>query len=489
MGGPRGTLALAEFCHRFGRLTPSERPDILTRLRTRLSGFAKTGFVLWRAQLAGAEAGPLFGKLSYQNHGRIDPRRGLEGLCRAGSAVDRLSLEIRDRELLVLVGPSGCGKSTTLRLVAGLDRPSAGRVLIAGREVGDVPAWRRNVAMVFQQPALYPHIDVRRNMAFGLAAREKRSGNGNVPAPPQAAVDPPGGLLPETSPMDERLRRVAGWLGIEALLARRPSELSGGERQRVALGRAILRRPDVFLLDEPLSNLDPAVRVETRRLLAQLHDRLPTTTCYVTHDQAEALSLGQRVAVMHAGRIEQVGTPRQIYDRPANRFVAGFIGSPPMAFLPGRLVESQGQWRLEGCGWQVPVPAGVALPIAQLAAGELLLGLRAEHVRLAGDLSASAGSVPARVVRTELLGGEQLVQLQVDRNAAGHEASAFEPSATAGRDSASHPAAAGCVWMKVPAASAIDGGDEIRVEFDVRRAGWFAAADGRNLQTEPVARR
>ncbi len=405
-------------------------------------------------------------------------------------AVDRLNLEIRDRELLVLVGPSGCGKSTTLRLIAGLEQPSAGQVQIAGRVVNGLPAWRRNVAMVFQQPALYPHLDVRQNMTFGLARREKKSG---------AGADPASGA----ESIADRVTRVAGWLGIAGLLERRPGQLSGGERQRVALGRAILRQPDVFLLDEPLSNLDPAARVNMRRLVAALHERLPTTTCYVTHDQAEALTLGQRVAVMHSGRIEQVGTPRQVYDQPRNRFVAALVGSPTMSFLPGRLEQSAGQWRFLGRDWAAAVPAQVAREIADKSLGEVLLGLRAEHVRPVGGalvdgapVASSAAAIRVEIVRTELLGSEQLVELRLDRAAqagslvapVGGEAAVGTASDGLGPGGANgagsgpaHPGAVGCVWIKVPAALPVRCGEWAEIELDFHHASWFDPASGRNV--------
>ncbi len=293
--------------------------------------------------------------------------------------------------------------------------------------------------------------------------------------------------------MDDRVARVADWLGLEPLLGRRPDQLSGGQRQRVALGRAIVRRPEVFLLDEPLSNLDPGMRVEMRRLLAKLHGRLRTTTCYVTHDQAEALSLGQRLAVMNAGRIEQVGTPRQVYDQPRSRFVAGFIGSPPMNFLPGRIEQSNGDWRFLGRGWALPMPADVARLVADRAVGALLLGVRAEEiVPLGGALGggqsggwrsgsgqneASAG-VSVRVVRTELLGSEQLVELRIE------ECQAERGEIECG---AEHRDGACCVWMKVAASLPVRTGDRAGMTFDFRRARWFDPASGRNLLWDPTA--
>ena len=253
--------------------------------------------------------------------------RGVEkrfGDVRAVAAVD---LEVRAGELLVLVGPSGCGKSTLLRLVAGLEEPTAGEVWIGGRAVNEVAPGERDVAMVFQSYALYPHMTVARNLGFGLMVR--------------------GVGRDETA---ERVERAAAVLGLGDLLDRRPGQLSGGQRQRVALGRAMVRDPGVFLFDEPLSNLDAGLRLRTRDEIAALHRRLGTTMIFVTHDQVEALSLGQRVAVMDRGRILQVGTPREIYRRPANLFVAGFVGSPPI----NRLALAARDDRLAGGPFVLP---------------------------------------------------------------------------------------------------------------------------------------
>ncbi|HSE52567.1 MAG TPA: ATP-binding cassette domain-containing protein, partial [Gemmatimonadales bacterium] len=222
-------------------------------------------------------------------------------------AVHGIDLEVREGEFLVLVGPSGCGKTTTLRMVAGLETPSAGTIRIGDRVVNDVAARDRDIAMVFQNYALYPHLSVRENLAFALRLRKL----------PKAAID-------------TRVQEAAALLSIGELLNRKPKQLSGGQRQRVALGRAIVRHPQVFLFDEPLSNLDAKFRVQMRREIAALRRRLGTTTMYVTHDQVEAMSLGDRIVVMHEGRVQQIGAPLDIYDRPANLFVAGFLGTPPM---------------------------------------------------------------------------------------------------------------------------------------------------------------
>jgi multiple sugar transport system ATP-binding protein len=226
-----------------------------------------------------------------------------------------LDLEIADGEFMVLVGPSGCGKSTALRMIAGLETPTAGRITIGDRDVTALPPQDRDIAMVFQSYALYPHMTVRENLAFGLRMR---------------------GALSDL--IDRRVDEAARALGLEAVLGRRPAQLSGGQRQRVALGRAIVREPKVFLFDEPLSNLDAKLRVETRAELARLHRRLRATVVYVTHDQEEAMTLGSRVAVMRDGYLQQVAPPMELYRRPANRFVAAFVGSPGMNFLPGDII-------------------------------------------------------------------------------------------------------------------------------------------------------
>src|SRR6059036_41457 len=228
------------------------------------------------------------------------------------AALDDLTLEVADGEFLILVGPSGCGKTTALRLVAGLEKPSSGTITIGDRFVNDVTPRDRDIAMVFQNYALYPHMTVVKNLAFGLKERK-------TPKPE----------------IERRVGEVSAILGLDDLLKRRPAQLSGGQRQRVAMGRALVREPKAFLLDEPLSNLDAKLRVQMRAELKRLHTRLGITTIYVTHDQVEAMTLGDRIAVMSAGRPQQIGAPQDVYDRPANLFVAGFIGSPPMNLLQG----------------------------------------------------------------------------------------------------------------------------------------------------------
>ncbi len=291
-------------------------------------------------------------------------------------AVKRVSLEIRDGELLVLVGPSGCGKSTILRMIAGLEEATEGEIRIGGRLVNSVPPGDRDIAMVFQNYALYPHMSVRENLSFGLRMRKA----------PRREIE-------------ERVARAAEVLSIGMLLDRRPRELSGGQRQRVALGRAIVRDPKVFLFDEPLSNLDAKLRGHMRTEIARLHRRLGTTAVYVTHDQVEAMTLGDRIAIVNAGEIQQVDMPMQLYARPANRFVAGFIGSPAMNFLDGAL--EAGRFRLGALALEVGggVPDGAAV-----------LGIRPE------DLVLDPAATPlaeAGVDVVEHMGHETIVHLDV----------------------------------------------------------------------------
>src|SRR5207249_314923 len=251
-----------------------------------------------------------------------------------GSAVVHdVNLEIPDKEFVVMVGPSGCGKTTTLRMIAGLEDVTDGEIYIGDRLVNDVPPKDRDIAMVFQSYALYPHMSVYDNLAFGLKLRRT----------PKRDID-------------ERMRRAAETLGIGQLLNRKPKELSGGQRQRVALGRAIVREPQVFLMDEPLSNLDAKLRVQTRAELIKLHRRLGTTFIYVTHDQIEAMTMGTRIAVMIQGVLQQIDTPQNLYDHPANMFVAGFIGSPSMNFLDATLVKQDGKLLVDGGSFRLPVP-------------------------------------------------------------------------------------------------------------------------------------
>jgi multiple sugar transport system ATP-binding protein len=271
--------------------------------------------------------------------------------------VDRMSLDIKDREFVVLVGPSGCGKSTTLRMIAGLEDITSGSIAIGGRVVNDVPPKDRDIAMVFQSYALYPHMSVYENMAFALKLRKYSK-----------------------TAIDEKVRHAAKILVIEHLLDRKPKALSGGQRQRVALGRAIVRDPKCFLFDEPLSNLDAKLRVEMRAEIKQLHMRLNATTVYVTHDQEEAMTLGDRVVVMRDGITQQAGAALEIYHHPANRFVAGFLGSPPMNFFEGRLIEGDGRLFFDEGSGRLPVPAWAEAELRAHNGESIVLGVRPEAI-------------------------------------------------------------------------------------------------------------
>jgi multiple sugar transport system ATP-binding protein len=303
-------------------------------------------------------------------------------------AVDDLTLDVPDREFLVLLGPSGCGKSTALRMIAGLEEPTAGAIRIGGQPVDGVPPKDRDVAMVFQSYALYPHKSVRQNIEFPL--------------------------LPRHVEKSERARLVsdaAKLLGLAELLDRKPRELSGGQRQRVALARAIVRQASVFLMDEPLSNLDAKLRTQTRAELIELHRRLETTFIYVTHDQIEAMTMASRVAILSAGILQQVGQPQDVYDRPANLFVARFVGNPPMNTLPAILRTGEGGFRAETPGGWMPVSAR-----ANDDGRPVVIGVRPEHLRLAppDDAAGVGDGIRARVRVVESLGHERLVLCRAD---------------------------------------------------------------------------
>ena len=304
-------------------------------------------------------------------------------------AVDGLDLQIRDGELLVLVGPSGCGKTTTLRLIAGLDEPTAGEVRIGGRTVTRLAPKDRDVAMVFQHFTLYPHLNVFQNLAFGLKLRR-------LPRPQ----------------IESRVREAAAMLGIGDLLQRRPAELSGGERQRVALGRSVVRDPQVLLLDEPLSNLDARWRETLQRDLVRLQQQLGTTTIHVTHDQLEAMTMGQRIAVMNAGRIEQIGSPRDVYHAPVNRFVAEFIGSPPMNFLTGRLQIVDDTPAIECPPIRLALPRQRWPAMNSWSGREITLGFRPEDVRTVRPPGGSWEPLRAQVVRCQSRGADSILQLR-----------------------------------------------------------------------------
>ena len=301
-------------------------------------------------------------------------------------AVDHLSLEAAEGEFLVVLGPSGCGKTTTLRRIAGLEEPDEGEIWLGDRNVTRLPPRHRDMAMVFQSYALYPHLTVEENIAFPLRVRHVESGEA-----------------------ERRVREAAVKLGLEKLLDRHPRALSGGERQRVALARAIVRQPNVFLMDEPLSNLDAQLRLETRAELKRLQHELGVATVYVTHDQAEAMTLAHRVAVMAGGVLQQLDTPINVYNQPANLFVAGFLGSPPMNLVEGRVDPDVRGLSVDETLWPIP---GAALHRLQ-GRSQVVMGVRPEHVRLSRE--AVSGSVPTRVYVSETVGSENLVVVRLGR--------------------------------------------------------------------------
>ncbi len=310
------------------------------------------------------------------------------------TAVNDVTLDIQDREFVVLVGPSGCGKSTTLRMIAGLEEISKGDIYIGDRRVNDVPPKDRDIAMVFQNYALYPHMSVYNNLAFGLKLRK-------YPKPE----------------IRKRVMDAAGILGIEELLDRRPKALSGGQRQRVAVGRAIVRQPKVFLFDEPLSNLDAKMRVQMRTEITKLHQRLQATMIYVTHDQIEAMTMGDRIVVMSDGVVQQTDTPLALYNQPANLFVAGFLGSPPMNFINGTLKherESLMFSEIQGGTIQVRLTMQEPTGAREVLGKPMLLGIRPEDIELAQFASSdgSTGSFPAIVDIVEPMGAETNLYLQ-----------------------------------------------------------------------------
>jgi len=300
-------------------------------------------------------------------------------------AVKDFSLNIPDKEFVVLVGPSGCGKTTVLRLLSGLEEPDEGKIFIGHRLVNNVPPRDRDIAMVFQSYALYPHMSVHDNMAFGLSLRK-------TPKPE----------------IERRVKQAARVLGIEDLLKRKPRQLSGGQRQRVALGRAIVREPAAFLLDEPLSNLDAKLRVQTRAELSKLHRRLGTTFVYVTHDQVEAMTMATVIAVMNKGFLQQVGKPHDLYEKPGNVFVAGFIGSPSMNFFDVTVKGSQDGIYLDAGTFQVPVPEGRAGLVNKYLDKKIVFGIRPEDIHSPEYIAPGiiASSIRANVDVTELMGNE-----------------------------------------------------------------------------------
>ena len=302
-------------------------------------------------------------------------------------AVDNFNISIKDKEFVVLVGPSGCGKTTTLRMIAGLESITSGDVFIGENLINKLPAKDRNIAMVFQNYALYPHMTVFENMAFSLEMRKR----------PKEEIT-------------ARVQEAAEILDIEHLLSRRPKQLSGGQRQRVAVGRAIVRKPEVFLFDEPLSNLDAKLRVQTRLELKKLHERLATTAVYVTHDQIEAMTMGDRIVVMRDGLIQQIGSPLELYDTPANKFVAGFIGSPSMNFFDADLISAEDRISLQAGEFRIDLPTEISQQLADYTQKQIAVGLRPE------DLIIKAEHAPGKTIQTtvevvEPVGNETYVAL------------------------------------------------------------------------------
>ena len=362
------------------------------------------------------------------------------------AAVVDLNLRIHDGELCVLVGPSGCGKSTVLRLVAGVEAVTAGTIRIGDRVVNDLAPGERDVAMVFETSALYPHLDIAQNMAFSLQLRGE---------PPARRVN--------------RVGRAAARLGIGDLLGRRPPQLSVGQRQRAALGRAIVRRPQAFLLDEPLSDLDAGLRVRTRVAIARLHRDLATTMLYVTHDQGEAMALGDRIAVMRDGRLEQVDEPRVLYDRPATLFVATFIGSPPMNLWHVRLAEQDGRIVVVGGDQCLEVPATVLArrrSLRSLVGGHLVLGVRPEQLAIARS-PASGPVLDLPVTDVEALGSHLLVHLEA-------EGAGMHVAEGPGVAAFTRPAAT--LIARLPAQTVVSPGERLRLSVDLERAHFFDPA-------------
>lgn len=346
-------------------------------------------------------------------------------------ALKNLNLDIADKEFLVLLGPSGCGKSTTLNMIAGLEDVTEGNMYFDQDVMNVVPPHKRDVAMVFQSYALYPNKTVYENIAFGLKMRKY----------PKVEID-------------RRVRDAARRLEIEPLLERRPDQLSGGQRQRVALGRAMVRRPQVFLMDEPLSNLDAALRISMRAEIKQLHQAMQTTFVYVTHDQAEALTLADRIVVMKGGLVQQMGTPDEIYERPSNMFVASFLGNPSINFLEGLLVEAQGGLQFRRGGLSVTLPATAAQSLAGQNGRAVTMGLRAEDVMPLGATEVAQDCLQGRVLSVLPVGSDQFLELDVEGVK---------------------------VFLRVGKEGQYQPGENARLKINLNRVHLFDQQDGRNL--------
>jgi multiple sugar transport system ATP-binding protein len=375
-------------------------------------------------------------------------------------AVFDLSLEVHDGEFLVLVGPSGCGKTTALRMVAGLEEISDGTVSIGGRVVNDLSPKERDIAMVFQNYALYPHLSVAENIAFGLRLRKEVK-----------------------SVIDERVTWAAKLLDLTPYLDRKPKELSGGQRQRVAMGRAIVRQPQVFLMDEPLSNLDAKLRVQMRAEIAKLQQQLGTTTLYVTHDQVEAMTMGDRVAVMNKGMLQQVAQPQQLYDRPANLFVAAFIGTPPMNLLQGTVTRANGGYALSVGPDTLPLAdrALAAYPgITAHTGSPIVVGIRSEALHPASE-RADLPTVGAQVELVESLGSESMAYFHVLAEAVHHEGVVAEDVVAAVEGDGAAIAQPNLV-ASFPPHVLLKLGEQVRVAVDVGQLHFFERETGAPLR-------
>jgi multiple sugar transport system ATP-binding protein len=377
-------------------------------------------------------------------------------------AIDDLSLEVKDGEFMVLVGPSGSGKSTALRAIAGLEEITGGTISIGDRVVNDLPPKDRDIAMVFQNYALYPHMTVEDNLAFGLKLRK--------------------------TPKDEIKRRVndaAKMLGLEQYLGRKPAQLSGGQRQRVAMGRAIVREPQAFLMDEPLSNLDAKLRVSMRANLNQLHERLQVTTVYVTHDQIEAMTLGHRVCVLRDGRLQQVDTPQTLFESPVNLFVAGFIGSPAMNFVTAELTRDDGP-AVTFADYRLPVPAGVidSKPgLSDYIGRKIILGIRPSDFEDGSLADASWSRMPVKVGVTEELGSEIHVIFTIDAPPVEHSSIADAARSDDGSEDTMSVLVGGkSLWTaRVSARSAVRSGQPLELAVDTRNLHFFDPDSGLSI--------